>query len=286
MVIRLAISHSSGKKTTFTTEALVTTVGSNPFCEALIEDPSVAARQCTLTRHLDGRVFLEARAPGLRMDGNSVPEGQAVLLHQGSKLSFGASEAVVEFEAVSRKGSSTYVIQLSVGEFGGMPWTEHHVFSEPSRVREVLEAFSSAPLERRQHAFWSDATLGVWVVQLGHVIEFVNLSEYFSTTINEQPLTLPEVRASESIDADELLEEGVELPLRLDWPRLETRLPKLMEPLLQSTETLRFVGPVEDEWLACTKGAPYGSSPSDDDEVAKEGAVRGAMKRAFDRLRR
>ena len=121
----------------------MTTVGSNPFCEALIEDPSVAPRQCNLTRHLDGRVFLEARAPGLRMDGQSVPEGQAVLLHQGSKLSFGASEAVVEFEAVSRKGSSTYVIQLSVGEFGGMPWTEHHVFSEPSRVREVLEAFSS-----------------------------------------------------------------------------------------------------------------------------------------------
>ncbi|MDP1918089.1 MAG: FHA domain-containing protein [Myxococcales bacterium] len=119
-MIRLVIAHSSGKKTTFTTEALVTSVGSNPFCEALIEDPSVAARQCTLTRHLDGRVFLEARAPGLRMDGQSVAEGQAVLLHQGSTLSFGASEAVVEFEAVSRKGSSTYVIQLAVGEFGGI----------------------------------------------------------------------------------------------------------------------------------------------------------------------
>lgn len=285
-MIRLVIAHSSGKKTTFTTEALVTTVGSNPFCEALIEDPSVPARQFTLTRQLDGRVFLEARAPGLRMDGESVPEGQAVLLTPGRRLSFGASEAVVEFEVDSRKASSTYVIQLSVGEFGGMPWTEHHVFSELSRVREALEAFSTAPLERREHAFWSDATLGVWVVQLGHVTGFVNLSEYFSTTINDQRVTLPEVRASESIDVDELLEEGVELPLRLDWPRLETRLPKLMEPLLQSTETLRFVGPVEDEWLACTKGAPYGSSPSDDDEVPEEGAVRGAMRRAFARLRR
>lgn len=193
-----------------------------------------------------------------------------MLVNQGSKLSFGAYEAVVEFGPVSGNGSSTYVVQLSVGEFGGMPWSEHHVFSELSRVREVLEKFSSAPLERRHHAFWSDATLGVWVVQLGHVIEFVNISEYFSTTIDERRLTLPQVLANESIDAHELLEEGVELPLRLDWPKLEARLPKLMEPLLRSTDNLRFVGPVEDEWLACTDGAPYGSLSSEGDEEVAE----------------
>jgi hypothetical protein len=177
---------------------------------------------------------------------------------------------------------STYVVQFTDGEFGGMLWSEQHVFSDADGIRQALVELAAAPWSRRQNAFSYEMTLGVWVIQAGQVDEFIDLADCFSSTCEGQVLTLPQLKDSPTIDTRELIEDGVELELRLDWAAVERLLPPLTEPLMQASHHLRFVGEVEDEWLALTRGAPYGSTsddyPATDEE--KDRLVKRALAQA------
>ena len=160
---------------------------------------------------------------------------------------------------------SAYVLQYSAGEFGGMVWSEQYVVSTQREVRQALEEIAASPPRRRQYAFGGESTVGVWVVQRGHVKGFVDLRPTLSTAYDGRRRGVSELIADDpTYDPGEAFEEG-ELPLFVDGPAVEALLPVLEAPILAAGETLELrsgaVG-ADDGWLACVHGASYGHTPN------------------------
>lgn len=153
---------------------------------------------------------------------------------------------------------SVYVLQCSVGEFGGMAWTEHHLATSFQQLRAVLDELCRSPAIRRLNCFWYDTVIGVWVIQRGAWLPFVDLRGliFASTQGREVPLDL---LIAEDFDAEEAAEAGQLPSLKFIWRNAEALLPPLEAPLMQLGDELAFTEEPADEWLATSEGATLGS---------------------------
>jgi hypothetical protein len=146
------------------------------------------------------------------------------------------------------------VLELSV-QPGGSRWAELHVYSDPAHIRAWLEVFCDNDGGiSAYHAIWYGATLGIWVVQRGDVVQFIDVYPHVSARLGAAPpvpladdsgcRTLgrawrkseAEEDESEIVeqDDDEYDEEDFDtyaaMKLELDWEAIARQLPPLMEP--------------------------------------------------------
>lgn len=142
--------------------------------------------------------------------------------------------------------ASAYILELSVGP-GGSRWAETHTWTEPWQLRLILEEFcANEDNLAAYHCISYGATLGVWVVQNGHLVDFVDLHPYILVTLPGEKRPLGEFRADEDalnafLDGreDDWLED---VKLTLFWDPIEERLPKLEAPVLAPDESVDFEG--------------------------------------------
>lgn len=142
--------------------------------------------------------------------------------------------------------SSAFILELSVGP-GGSRWAETHTWTEPWQLKRILEEFCANDDNlAAYHCISYGATLAIWVVQSGHLVDFVDLHPYILVTLPEGKRPLGEFRADEDalnafLDGreDDWLED---VQLTLFWDPIEERLPKLEAPLLQHDEDAPFEG--------------------------------------------
>ena len=142
--------------------------------------------------------------------------------------------------------ASAYILELSVGP-GGSRWAETHTWTEAWQLRLILEEFCANDDNlAAYHCISYGATLAIWVVQEGHLVDFIDLHPYILVTLDEGKRPLAEFRADEDalsafLDAHEdgWLED---VELTLFWDPIEERLPKLVQPVLENDETVRFEG--------------------------------------------
>ncbi|MCY1054252.1 hypothetical protein [Nannocystis sp. SCPEA4] len=149
---------------------------------------------------------------------------------------------------------SCYIVELSV-QPGGSRWAELHVYSEVQHVRACVDQFvANDDGLSTYHAVWYGATLGVWLVQRGEVVEFVDLEPHLSARIDGSewvPLSQAQalVLAARPRDEDgDEEEEDDRLPadfedcdldaygrmeLRIDWEAVAACLPALESPQLR-----------------------------------------------------
>lgn len=142
--------------------------------------------------------------------------------------------------------ASAYILELSVGP-GGSRWAETHTWTAPWQLKLILEEFCTNDDNlAAYHCIAYGATLGVWVVQRGHLIDFVDLHPYLLVTLPGGKRPLAELLADTGalnafLDgrADDWLED---VELTLFWDPIEERLPNLEAPLLAPDETAPFEG--------------------------------------------
>lgn len=142
--------------------------------------------------------------------------------------------------------SSAYILELSVGP-GGSRWAETHTWTEPWQLKLILEEFCSNDDNlAAYHCISYGATLAIWVVQQGHLVDFIDLHPYLLVTLPDGKRPLGEFRADEpALNAfldgreDDWLED---VELTLFWDPIEERLPKLRAPVLQPGESVEFEG--------------------------------------------
>lgn len=140
--------------------------------------------------------------------------------------------------------TSAYILELSVPP-GGSAWAETHTWTEPWQLRLILEEFCANDDNlAAYHCLTQRATLGVWVVQRGHLVDFVDLHPYVLVETPAGARPLGELKADEAALAplldgpDDAWLEAVRLSLA--WDALEERLPTLSSPLLQPDEAIAF----------------------------------------------
>lgn len=157
---------------------------------------------------------------------------------------------------------SAYILELSV-QPGGSRWAEVHVYSKLEHIRAWLEQFCKNDSMAAYHAIWYGATLAIWVVQKGEVVQFVDLHHYIraklddheSILIADQDACLELVRkarpAREDDDEDEDEEEDDDwddddidtldrVKLELSWIEISAQLPALEPPLLKPGQEIRI----------------------------------------------
>ncbi|MBZ5715328.1 hypothetical protein [Nannocystis pusilla] len=143
---------------------------------------------------------------------------------------------------------SCYVLELSV-QPGGSRWAELHVYSEVQHVRACIDQFvANDDGLSTFHAVWYGATLGVWLVQRGEVVEFVDLEPHLGARIDGGdwvPLSQAQALAIAARPRDEDDEEEEDdrspaelaahdrMELRIDWEAVAARLPALESPQLR-----------------------------------------------------
>ncbi len=140
---------------------------------------------------------------------------------------------------------SCYVLELSV-QPGGSRWAELHAYSDARHIQRLLKDFcKNQGGMSAYHAIWyGDAVLGIWVVQRGVVVKFINLYSYITAKLGRmEPLPLSRKAALKRLldahceedddDGDELCEQ---IKLGLLWDALAPRLPALKEPRLAPGE--------------------------------------------------
>ncbi len=156
------------------------------------------------------------------------------------------------------------MLELSV-QPGGSRWAELHAYSNPAHIRAWLEAFCKNDAgTSAYHAIWYGATLGIWIVQQGKVVNFIDLYPHISARVGDSQAVPIEddagcralVRGArkpverneddEEDDDDEFDHEDEDLDtydamrLELDWAAIEGQLPPLMEPLLLPGQRTRI----------------------------------------------
>lgn len=140
--------------------------------------------------------------------------------------------------------ASAYILELSVGP-GGSRWAETHTWTEPWQVRAILEQFCENDGNlAAYHCLSAGATLGVWIVQHGRLLDFVDLHPFIIVGLPDGKRPLRELLDDERalnayLDgrADDWLED---VELTLDWEAVEARLPKLLAPLLEPDAEVPF----------------------------------------------
>jgi hypothetical protein len=169
---------------------------------------------------------------------------------------------------------SCYVLELSVSP-GGSRWAELHAYCDPAHLRALLAGFCANNSGfSAYHAIGYGATLGVWVVQAGDVVDFIDVHPNIRVHLGDRPpLRLDDDAARALVveeragrlqagrdgkptadgEDDDLASEDYNdidmdiyaaMELRLDWAAVESRLPPLAPPLLGPGDRthLRFSG--------------------------------------------
>lgn len=158
---------------------------------------------------------------------------------------------------------SCYVLELSVSP-GGSRWAELHAYSDPAHIQACLAGFcANSSGFGAYHAIWYGATLGVWVIQAGTVVDFIDVYPSITVQLGEQApvpvrgeaaraLVIAErVRRIQAERAGKPPEDGEDdehiasedyhdvdtdiyeaMKLHLDWTAVGSRLPPLTPPLL------------------------------------------------------
>jgi hypothetical protein len=154
---------------------------------------------------------------------------------------------------------SCYVLELSV-QPGGSRWAELHAYSNLDHIRACLDVFlENGGGTSAYHAIGYGATLGIWTVQHGDVVGFVDLHSLIQIRHRDKPpLSLadePALRAfvyerrlehyreegadeeeEEIPDADDWddydLTTYEEMTMELDWAAVAARLSPLEPPVL------------------------------------------------------
>lgn len=140
--------------------------------------------------------------------------------------------------------ASAYILELSVGPSGSR-WGELHTWTERWQLRAILEQFCENDDNlAAYHSIFYGATLGVWVVQQGRLVEFVDLHPFILVTLPEGQRPLAEFLADQPARAafldgheDEWLDD---VELTLFWDPVEERLPPLLPPLLGPEDEVAF----------------------------------------------
>ncbi|MEZ4448538.1 MAG: hypothetical protein R3B09_03585 [Nannocystaceae bacterium] len=155
---------------------------------------------------------------------------------------------------------SCYALELSVGP-GGSRWGELHAYTEPEHLRWVIDGFcQNRGGMSAYHGIWYGARLGVWVIQRGAIVGFVDLHPLLAVTVpgaGTAPLSdtgacdrlvvarRRQLALESDEDPDEFEEEADELDdvtfeiyeaitMALDYEALRAALPPLEAPLLAS----------------------------------------------------
>lgn len=154
---------------------------------------------------------------------------------------------------------SAYILELSVSP-GGSRWAEVHVYSKLEHIRAWLEQFCKNENMDAYHAIWYGATLAIWVVQKGEVVQCIDLHPYIKARVGEHgPIAVGErdaclalVREARNaeIEEDEEAEEEIDwfdedievldqVKLELSWVEISAQLPALEPPLVQPGQKIR-----------------------------------------------
>jgi hypothetical protein len=159
---------------------------------------------------------------------------------------------------------SCYVLELSVSP-GGSRWAELHAYSDPAHIRVWLADFCANHSGfSAYHAISYGATLGVWVIQAGAVVDFIDVYPNISVQLGDHapvPLRGDATRAlvvaerirrieaeragkppgDDDENNDDMASEDYNdidmdiyeaMKLHLDWAAVAARLPPLAPPLL------------------------------------------------------
>lgn len=198
---------------------------------------------------------------------------------------------------------SCYVLELSVSP-GGSRWAELHAYSDPAHIRACLEDFcSNGAGTSAYHAIWYGATLGVWVVQAGDVVDFIDVYPSIDVRLGDRgPVPLCDddatrkllveervrrvnaERAGQELDEDDDTDDDIAnehyndvdmdiyeaMELSLDWARVAARLPALTPPLLDpgARTHLRFAPSLPSRgYLAHKSVIKFGSRDQESGEV-------------------
>lgn len=174
---------------------------------------------------------------------------------------------------------SCYVLELSV-QPGGSRWAELHAYTEPRHIRAWIGSFVSNPAGlSTYHAIWYGATLGVWVVQRGVVVGFVDLEPHLRARLGDSPWVPLSgaqalvIAARPKDDEDEEDDEPADfedcdleayeaMELALDWDAVAAQLPALELPLLEPGQRtpLTYAAPLKiDTYLDTCDSLRFGS---------------------------
>lgn len=164
---------------------------------------------------------------------------------------------------------SCYVLQLSVSP-GGSRWAEHHAYTDLAHVRACLDVFlENGGGMSAYHAISYGATLGIWTVQRGTVVGFVDLHSFIQVRHRDKPpVPLSDEDATRALvyarrlelyrengedeveDEDELpgpddyddydLTTYEEMTMEVDWAGVVARLGALEPPLLAPGERTKL----------------------------------------------
>ncbi len=154
---------------------------------------------------------------------------------------------------------SAYLLELSV-QPGGSRWAEVHVYSKLEHIRAWLEEFCKNEGMGAYHAIWYGATLAIWVVQKGKVVQCIDLHSYIKASLEDDgPIPLADrnacmqlVRKHRSADADadgevgdyDWSDEDIDtlerVKLECSWIEISSQLPALEPPLLQPGQRIKI----------------------------------------------
>ncbi|MDI1478183.1 hypothetical protein [Polyangium sp. y55x31] len=184
---------------------------------------------------------------------------------------------------------SCYVLELSVGP-GGSRWAELHTYTSLDHLRACLDVFlENGGGTSAYHAIYYGATLGVWTVQGGDVVGFVDLHPFIQVRhLDKPPVALTDEAGTsalvyarrkelyekdrEGADAEDEEDEipgpnewddsdlitYEEMTMAVDWSGVLARLPALEPPLLAPGERAKVR---YDRWTKSPR-AMYASNKS------------------------
>lgn len=140
--------------------------------------------------------------------------------------------------------ASAYILELSVGP-GGSRWAETHTWTEPWQLRAILEQFCENDGNlAAYHCISYGATLGIWIVQQGRLLDFIDLHPFILVGLPDGKRPLREFLDDEGalnayLDGrtDDWLEE---VELTLVWDPIEEQLPRLLAPVLSPDDEVPF----------------------------------------------
>lgn len=154
---------------------------------------------------------------------------------------------------------SAYILELSV-QPGGSRWAEVHVYSKLEHIRAWLEEFCKNDSMSAYHAIWYGATLAIWVVQKGQVVQCIDLHPHIKASLmGSAPIPIADEEGCLELirnarQKDEEADEGEEdddwddddidildqMKLEFSWVEISAQLPALEPPLVQPGQRIRI----------------------------------------------
>lgn len=154
---------------------------------------------------------------------------------------------------------SAYILELSV-QPGGSRWAEVHVYSKLEHIRACVEEFCKNEAMSAYHAIWYGATLAIWVVQKGQVVQCIDLYQHITASLrgrgpvlladhdgclalvrdarNAEPV--PEEEQNDDDWDDDDIDILDEMKLECSWVEISAKLPPLEEPVVKPGQKIRI----------------------------------------------